>query len=92
MKWRLDNRQYQLNVLASGASLQVQAAHSATSQDPEQEVERAISVQLLYKSESSASLKSDSHLPKIYRETVYLLQILSKDFDDSHCQRQSEII
>ena len=92
MKWWLDDRLYQLNVLASCASLQVQAAHSATSQDSEQDVERAISVQLLYKSESSASLKSDSHFSKIYTETVYLLQILSKDFDDSHFHRQSEII
>ena len=65
MKWRLDDRLYQLNVLASSASLQVQAAHSATSQDPEQDVERPISVQLLYKSESSASLKSDSHFAEI---------------------------
>ena len=57
---------YQLKALALVAALQVQAAHSATSHEPVQDVERATSVQLLYKSESSANPKLSSHFPEVY--------------------------
>ena len=83
------DRLYQLNVLASGVSLQVQAAHSAMSQDPEQDVERAISVQLLYRSESSASLKSDSHFPKITEISYFpaVMDIVANLYDlQAHIQ------
>ena len=59
---------YQLKALALSPSLQVQAAHSAMSQVPVQDVVRAISLQLLYRLESSARWKSDSHLAEICTE------------------------